>query len=105
MRARQHGQTGARGNYRTTTTMSDRNNFATMAQLEKACNDARTILRRRHPTSDQLLHAALELNKAVRSLRSWLGSCNDEVRHARRLAADRLQEIRQLDALDGRHLR
>jgi hypothetical protein len=80
--------------------MSDRNNFATMAQLEKACNDARIILRRRHPTSDQLLHAATQLNKAVRSLRSWLGSANDEVRHARRLAADRLQTIRQLDELD-----
>lgn len=77
--------------------MSDRNNFASMAHLEKACNDARIILRRRHPTTDQLQYAAQQLNKAVRSLRSWLGNCNDEVRHARRLAADRLQDIHSLD--------
>lgn len=67
--------------------MNDRTNFGTMAQLEKACNEARTILRRRHPTSDNLLHAALQLNKAVRTLRSWLGTRNDELRHARRLTA------------------
>jgi translation initiation factor 2B subunit (eIF-2B alpha/beta/delta family) len=68
--------------------MSDRNNFATMAQLEAACNEARTVLRRRNPTQVSLRHAGLQLNQAVRTLRSWLGSRNDELRHARRIACE-----------------
>jgi hypothetical protein len=63
--------------------MSDRNNFATMAQLEAACSEARLILRRKNPTQVSLRHAAEQLNKAVRTLRSWLNTRNDELRHAR----------------------
>lgn len=77
--------------------MSDRNNFATMAQLEKACNDARIILRRRHPTTDQLQHAALQLNKAVRTLRSWLGTRNDDLRHARQQASESARQRYELE--------
>jgi hypothetical protein len=68
-----------------------------MAQLEAACNDARLILRRKHPRHDALLHAALQLNKAVRTLRSWLGTRNDDLRHARRLAGDRARQLEQLE--------
>jgi translation initiation factor 2B subunit (eIF-2B alpha/beta/delta family) len=68
--------------------MSDRNNFANMAQIEAACNEARTILRRKNPTQISLRHAGLQLNKAVRTLRSWLGTRNDDLRHARRIAGE-----------------
>ena len=82
--------------------MDDRNNFANMAQLEKACTDARQLLRRKHPSHGELVHTALQLNKAVRTLRSWLGNCNDAVRHARRAAADHLQALREIERQQAR---
>jgi hypothetical protein len=61
-----------------------RDNFANMPQLEYGCLMARRILRRRRSSEVELRAASNELLKAVRSLRSWLSTANDQANWARR---------------------
>jgi len=56
--------------------MPDRDNFRNQKELRLACYKARLVLHRKHPTVDELREAALALNKAVRSLQSWLNGSN-----------------------------
>lgn len=49
-------------------------NFPTRKEMVEACYKARLTLHRKHATIEEMREAGLVLNKAVRTLHSWIGS-------------------------------
>lgn len=62
----------------------DNQNYSCMSELERGCDEARKILRRKRSDNVELRLAGAELKKAVRSLRSWLSTTQDSLQWQRR---------------------
>lgn len=71
-------------------------NFKNMAELSAATLAARTVLRRKGSTPDELRAAGKAAMKAVKSLRSWLWSANQESQYHRMEAAKLRGQLKRI---------